>query len=124
MTNQELNTTQSGDAKSSTSSTSTNVATPDISGTSSGKVSRNPIAAYRWVIPIISGIILLGFFTLLGVLLLRRDWDKLGEIKNVLFTLLGALGAAFTQVVNYWLGSSKGSADKTNLLVSSQQSGS
>ena len=28
-----------------------------------------------------------------------------------------ALGAAFTQVVNYWLGSSKGSSDKTDLLA-------
>lgn len=37
--------------------------------------------------------------------------------QNVLFTLLGALGAAFTQVVNFWLGSSKGSSDKTALLA-------
>ena len=40
-------------------------------------------------------------------------------LQNVLFTLLGALGAAFTQVVNYWLGSSKGSADKTTFLANS-----
>jgi len=39
------------------------------------------------------------------------------SLQNVLFTLLGALGAAFTQVVNFWLGSSKGSSDKTDLLV-------
>jgi len=39
------------------------------------------------------------------------------NLQNVLFTLLGALGAAFTQVVNYWLGSSKGSSDKTDLLA-------
>ena len=39
------------------------------------------------------------------------------SLQNVLFTLLGALGAAFTQVVNYWLGSSKGSSDKTDLLA-------
>jgi hypothetical protein len=38
-------------------------------------------------------------------------------LQNVLFTLLGALGAAFTQVVNFWLGSSKGSSDKTDLLA-------
>ncbi len=83
----------------------------------------SPTAAYRWVIPIISGIILLGFFTLLGLLLRgNANWNNIGDIKSVLFTLLGALGAAFTQVVNYWLGSSKGSADKTNLLAS--QSGS
>jgi len=39
------------------------------------------------------------------------------SLQNVLFTLLGALGAAFTQVVNFWLGSSKGSSDKTDLLA-------
>jgi hypothetical protein len=38
-------------------------------------------------------------------------------LDNVLFTLLGALGAAFTQVVNFWLGSSKGSSDKTALIA-------
>jgi hypothetical protein len=38
-------------------------------------------------------------------------------LQNVLFTLLGALGAAFTQVVNFWLGSSKGSSDKTDFLA-------
>jgi hypothetical protein len=40
-----------------------------------------------------------------------------GGLQNVLFTLLGALGAAFTQVVNFWLGSSKGSSDKTALIA-------
>lgn len=39
------------------------------------------------------------------------------NLQNVLFTLLGALGAAFTQVMNFWLGSSKGSSDKTDLLA-------
>jgi hypothetical protein len=38
-------------------------------------------------------------------------------VQNVLFTLLGALGAAFTQVVNFWMGSSKGSSDKTALIA-------
>jgi hypothetical protein len=40
--------------------------------------------------------------------------------NSVLFTLLGALGAAFTQVVNYWLGSSKGSTDKTALMAAAK----
>lgn len=38
-------------------------------------------------------------------------------LQNVLFTFLGALGAAFTQVMNYWLGSSKGSSDKTDFMA-------
>jgi len=75
--------------------------------------------AYMWVGPSISFLVLLGFFFMLYKLLsMNADaLGKLGGIGNVLFTLLGALGAAFTQVVNYWLGSSKGSSDKTNLLA-------
>jgi hypothetical protein len=76
------------------------------------------LIAYMWVGPLISFLVLAGFFVMLYTLL-NMNADALGKIKdvqNVLFTLLGALGAAFTQVVNYWLGSSKGSADKTTLL--------
>lgn len=75
--------------------------------------------AYMWVGPSISFLVLFGFFFMLYKLLSMDPaaLAKLGGIGNVLFTLLGALGAAFTQVVNYWLGSSKGSADKTSLLA-------
>jgi hypothetical protein len=74
--------------------------------------------SFMWVNPTISGVILIGFFIMLAILMTRNgaDVEKLGGLQNVLFTLLGALAAAFTQVVNYWLGSSKGSADKTGLL--------
>lgn len=64
----------------------------------------------------ISILVLVGFFAMLGLLLSGAVQD-LGDIKAVVFTLLGALGAAFTQVVQYWLGSSKDSADKTDLLM-------
>lgn len=78
--------------------------------------------AFVWVSPVLSGTVLIGFFIMLAVLLTRGDKvSNMKDIQNVLFTLLGALGAAFTQVVNYWLGSSKGSADKTNLLASQKQ---
>ena len=68
---------------------------------------------------VISLFVLFGFFTMLFVLLTRdaTSFENMGNIQNVLFTLLGALAAAFTQVVNYWLGSSKESADKTQLLI-------
>lgn len=74
--------------------------------------------AYMWVGPTISFAVIIGFFFMLYTLLNpgSTTWTNIGDVKDVLFTLLGALGAAFTQVVNYWLGSSKGSADKTNLL--------
>jgi len=74
--------------------------------------------AYMWVGPALSFAVLAGFFVMLWSLLHidATTMAKLGNVENVLFTLLGALGAAFTQVINYWLGSSKGSADKTSML--------
>jgi len=73
--------------------------------------------AYMWVGPVISGAVIIGFFAMLYFLLTHAaTLSNVSNVENVLFTLLGALGAAFTQVINYWLGSSKGSADK-NLLI-------
>jgi hypothetical protein len=77
-------------------------------------------SSYRWAAPAISLVVLFGFFAILYALLSRGSdsFKKMGDFKDVLFTLLGVLGAAFTQVLSYWLGSSKGSSDKTGLLVS------
>lgn len=36
--------------------------------------------------------------------------------RDLVFLLVGTMTAAFTQVVNFRLGSSKGSSEKTNLL--------
>jgi amino acid permease len=65
-----------------------------------------------WVGPMISALVLIGFFAMLGLLLSSDAIKNMGEIKDVLFTLLGILGAAFSQVVNYWLGSSRDSAER------------
>jgi hypothetical protein len=83
-----------------------------------GELAAKAQIAYMWVGPTLSFLVLAGFFFMLWSLLHvdAEALGKLGNIQNVLFTLLGALGAAFTQVINYWLGSSKGSADKTSLL--------
>lgn len=84
-----------------------------------------PARGYMWVGPIISFAIIAGFFTMLGILMWQQHSASTtagtspSGLQNVLFTLLGALGAAFTQVVNFWLGSSKGSSDKTDLLAAS-----
>jgi hypothetical protein len=102
--------------------------------------SATPTRGYMWVGPIISFAIIAGFFAMLIVLLWQQHQvgthagqpvlaaaennagastptTSSGGLQNVLFTLLGALGAAFTQVVNFWLGSSKGSSDKTDLIA-------
>ncbi len=65
-----------------------------------------------WVGAFISAVILIGFFAMLGLMLSSEAIKNIGEVKDVVFTLLGVLGAAFTQVVNYWLGSSRDSAER------------
>jgi hypothetical protein len=85
-----------------------------------------PARGYMWVAPIISFAIIAGFFSMLTVLLVQNQHPPPATttpsgLQNVLFTLLGALGAAFTQVVNFWLGSSKGSSDKTDILAAQSQ---
>ena len=57
--------------------------------------------------------IVCGFFGMTGVLtFVKLPPDSTG----VVFLLFGALVAGFTQVVNYFFGSSKSSSDKTKLL--------
>jgi len=54
-----------------------------------------------------------GFFISIGVLIFQKLPD---DSTGVVYLLFGALIAGFTQVMNYFFGSSKGSSDKTKLL--------
>lgn len=57
--------------------------------------------------------IVVGFFSLTGILtFVPIPTDSTG----VVFLLFGALIAGFTQVINYFFGSSKSSTDKTKML--------
>jgi hypothetical protein len=63
--------------------------------------------------PILSGVVLFGFFLTLGFILSDRfdpnaDSSKL-QIVNI---VIGALTAGFATVVNFWMGSSQGSKNK------------
>lgn len=61
-----------------------------------------------WAPVVISAIITTGFFTCVYLLfLVDRNWDE--RTANLLNVLFGALTVTFTQVANYWLGSSAGS---------------
>lgn len=69
-----------------------------------------------WSAPIISVVVVVGFFLIIYALFRNEIPEGSREIALI---LLGALGAGFTQVLNFWLGSSKGSKDKTEALTES-----
>jgi Glycosyl hydrolase 108 len=70
---------------------------------------QSPIA---WVAPSVSFLVMVGFCVLL-IILIRSyaDDDKLSQ-NQLINISIGALVAAFSTVVNFWLGSSKSSQDK------------
>jgi hypothetical protein len=62
---------------------------------------------------ILGALIVLGIFSIIGLLL----FNPMPEVNEQLLTLLlGVFAAKFADVVGYFFGSSKSSADKTALL--------
>jgi hypothetical protein len=75
---------------------------------------QSPLA---WGAPVMTGLVTVGFFMVLIIFIAHAL--ALSEFQQaVLNVLVGYLGAAFSQAVNYWLGSTKGSKDKDNMLAS------
>jgi hypothetical protein len=66
----------------------------------------------------ISTVVLLLFGAAMTLAFLKAAPAGSEAILNV---MLGALGSMATQVVSYWVGSSSGSAKKTDLLTASRQ---
>jgi drug/metabolite transporter (DMT)-like permease len=62
---------------------------------------------------IIAGFVVIGFFSLLILLIFIAIPETNKDILNL---TIGALLGSFATVVQYWFGSSKGSADKTDLM--------
>jgi len=62
--------------------------------------------------------IIVGFLSLC-VILMFKNIPK--ESSNVLYILLGGLSAGFSQVLSYFFGSSKSSAEKNQLLVNNNK---
>lgn len=58
-----------------------------------------------------------GFF---GVLWLLMTLEGHGNMRDALLIMVGALGAAFGAIVNYYFGSSSGSAQKNEMLGRAQ----
>lgn len=71
-----------------------------------------------WGAPVISVVIVVGFFAVMSLLFVIKT-DFLPGTITLLNVLFGALIPAFGQVCNYWLGSSAGSANKDALLAAS-----
>lgn len=68
-----------------------------------------------WGRVLVSVVVVAGF---LGVLVLVLTIKMQGNATSeVLLVLLGALSAAFGQVVSYWVGSSAGSTAKDQALI-------
>lgn len=68
-------------------------------------------SSISWGAPVISVIVTVGFLAILTLLVVRPLGLDTIQV-TVLNVLLGYLGAGFQQTVNYWLGSSAGSAAK------------
>ena len=62
---------------------------------------------------VLGGLITVGFFVLLYLLLLSAVPEENKEILNI---VVGALIGSFTSIVGYFYGSSLGSADKNEML--------
>ena len=69
-------------------------------------VSNSPVV---WVAPTVSFLVMVGFYLILIFLIWTNNALKDNQLINI---CIGALVAAFSTVVNFWLGSSKGSQDK------------
>ncbi|MBX9699338.1 MAG: hypothetical protein K2X74_07870, partial [Acetobacteraceae bacterium] len=65
-----------------------------------------------WGPPLVSGIVTIGFFALLGLFMLRPMDIENQQAWALLNIAVGALVAGFTAVINFWIGSSQGSRDK------------
>lgn len=73
-------------------------------------------SAAAWGAPIVSVVVLIGFFAVMVLLFATPQSDMPERTFNLLNMLFGALVLGFGQVTSYWLGSSAGSAAKDRLL--------
>ena len=71
--------------------------------------SQSPVV---WVAPTVSFVVMLGFYAILLFLVIHYYTDGKAVDNQLINICIGAMVAAFSTVVNFWLGSSKGSQDK------------
>jgi hypothetical protein len=77
------------------------------------KSARDMQAATRSIVPpILAGCVTVGFFGILGMMLL----GKVDSNNPAILMMLGSLGTAWTGIIAYYFGSSAGSQAKTEML--------
>lgn len=78
----------------------------------------SPIA---WGAPIISVIIGIGFFMVLGMAIFGGKFIT-SDNSNIVYTLVGTMATGFATAISFWLGSSQGSRDKDDTVRQMQLS--
>lgn len=68
-----------------------------------------PIA---WAPVLISSLVIVGYFVVIYILFAKPMGKVDDNLRDIMLFMLGALQTAFVQVIQYWLGSSAGSAAK------------
>ena len=75
-------------------------------------------SSIAWAAPVVSVVVSVGFFGVIALLAFAPVSTDPGRAA-MLNTLVGVLATGFASVIGYWLGSSAGSARKTELLQQS-----
>lgn len=70
-------------------------------------------SAISWGAPVVSVIVTAGFFVMLYMVIRQEIPEGSQRLADI---MMGWLGAAFSAVVGYWVGSSAGSASKDGIL--------
>jgi hypothetical protein len=70
------------------------------------------VATRSWIPPLLAAAVTVGFFGILGMMLL----GKVDSNNPAILMMLGSLGTAWTGIIAYYFGSSAGSQAKTEML--------
>lgn len=76
---------------------------------------KRQVALNDWT-PSLIGLLVIAAFSFVLYLFLTQQLPEQGGMRDSVLILIGTLASAFTQVMNFYLGSSAGSAQKTELL--------
>ncbi len=88
----------------------------DTDSARKAEIERRKTGDSNWVQDALAILITLGFFVSLGILVFASGAIPDGK-KEIAYIMFGVLGSEFGSVCKYFFGSSRGSSDKTKLLM-------